>query len=236
MQGFKTSFTVDIHDVDFNGSAKASSLLKYIQSAAELQLTANGMSYEYLKNQNRAFIVSKIKMEISDKIGAYVPITATTYPATSRGYSFLRCYELIRDGETVARAVAVWALVDTESRALVRVNDFELGLETYDPIDIPMTRIVIPKNVMLVGNYKVNYGDTDQNKHMNNTRYPDIYASFMPMDKKRIKSITISYLKEAKMGELLRVESAEKDGVVYFRTLCEDGKINTEDEIELADI
>lgn len=236
MQGFKTNFTVDIHDVDFNGLAKASALLKYIQSAAQTQLTTNGMSYEDLRNQNRAFIISKIKMEISDEVRAYEPITATTYPATSRGYSFLRCYELVRDGEPVARAIAVWALVDTETRALVRVNDFELGLETYDPIDIPMTRIVMPKNLSQVGSYTVSYGDTDQNRHMNNTRYPDIYSSFISMDKKRIKSITISYLEEAKMGETLKVEKAEIDDVIYFRTIRENGKINTEAEIKLADI
>ena len=175
-------------------------------------------------------------MEIPQKLSAYEPVMATTYPATSRGYSFLRCYELVRDGEIIARAIAVWALVDTKTRSLVRVNDFELGLETYDPIDIPMTRIVIPKNTRTVGTYKVGYGDADQNRHMNNTRYPDIYASFMNMDGKRISSITVNYLEEARIGEILTVESIESDGTLYFRTVREDGKTNTEAEINLCEI
>ena len=56
MEYFNTQLTVDIHDVDFNGVARTSALMKYIQSAAQTQLTENGMSYDQLKNKKRAFI------------------------------------------------------------------------------------------------------------------------------------------------------------------------------------
>jgi acyl-ACP thioesterase len=71
---------------------------------------------------------------------------------------------------------------------------------------------------------------------MNNTRYPDMYSNFLPLDKKRIRSITISYMNEAPSGERLTVQRAYSDGSFYFRTLRQDGKINTEAEIQLADI
>ena len=236
MQDFRRDFMVDIHDVDFNGVARAASLMKYIQSAAQTQLTANGMSYEELKRKNRVFVLSKIKMEFTDTIRAYEPLTAITYPANSRGYSFLRCYKLKKDGITVGRAVAVWALLDTETHGLVRVNDFDLGLTTYDVLDIPLSRILIPADIAPVGKYTVNYADTDQNRHMNNTRYPDMYSSFLPLENRRIENITISYLAEAPMGDTLTVERAVKDGVFYFRTITSDGKLNTEAEITLTDI
>ena len=41
MIGFRKQIEVDVHDVDFNGVAKTSSILRYLQSAAEGQLTAN---------------------------------------------------------------------------------------------------------------------------------------------------------------------------------------------------
>lgn len=236
MQGFETKLKVDIHDVDYNGVARTSALMKYIQSAAQTQLTENGMSYDELRNKNRAFILSRIKMEFTDTVRAYEPLTALSFPCNSRGYSFLRCYKLIKDGVTIGRAASVWALVDTETRALVRVNDFDLGLDTYDPLDLPLTRIVIPGELKTVGEYRVNYADTDQNKHMNNTRYPDMYSQFLPLDGKRIESITISYANEAPFGDILTVESAETNGFYYFRTIRSDGKINTEAEIKLCDI
>ena len=236
MNDFRTKLTVDIHDVDFNGVARASALMRYIQGAAQTQLTENGMSYDQLKERKRAFILSKITMEFVESIRAYEPLTAVTFPCKSRGYSFLRCYKLERDGVTVGRAIAVWALVDTSCHGLVRVNDFDLGLDTYDPIDIPSPRIVIPSDIKTVGTYDVTYADTDQNRHMNNTRYPDMYASFLPLDGMRIETVSISYLNEAPMGEHLTVQRAEANGRFYFRTLRSDGKVNSEAEIRLTDI
>lgn len=233
---FRTNLTVDIHDVDFNGVARTSALMRYIQSAAQTQLTERGMSYDELRRHNRAFILSKIRMEFPETVRAYEPLCALTYPTESRGYSFLRCYELFRDGKTVGRALSAWALIDTEDHSLVRVNDFDLGLETYAPLDMPLTRLVIPKELDTLGSFNVCYGDTDQNRHMNNTRYPDMYSCFLPLEEKRIESITISYLNEAPMGDTLSVLGKEENGIYYFRTVRGDGKTNSEAEIKLCDI
>ena len=235
---FRTNLCVDIHDVDHNGIARTSSLMRYIQSAAQTQLTVNGMSYDELRRMNRGFILSRIKMEFTEPVRAYEPISAITYPCESRGYSFLRCYALEKDGRTIGRAVSIWALIDTETRSLVRVNDFELGLDTHEPHSLALTRFAVPSNMRKVGTYTVNYGDLDQNCHMNNTRYPDMYSNFLPLDGKRIRTISINYHNEAPRGERLRVELAEgADGNTYYiRTLREDGKINSEAEIFLENI
>ena len=236
MEIYKLGMNVDIHDVDFNGVAKTSSILRYIQSAAQSQLTENGMSYDELKRNNRAFILSKMKLEIARPLKAFTPIVSSTYPCDSRGYSFLRCYSLECDGLPVARALSVWALVDTESRSLVRVNDFDLRLPTLPANDLTIGHMRLPSALTDIGGYGVHYGDVDQNRHMNNTKYPDMYSNFLPLEGKWISSITISYLNEAVIGDKLRVQRAECDGRYYFRTVRGDGKINSEAEITLSDI
>jgi len=234
---FKTDITVDIHDVDFNGVAKLSSLMQYIQSAAQTQLTVNGMSYDELRRMNRAFILSKIKMEFTETVCAYDRVVATTYPCESRGYSFLRCYTLEKEGRTIGRAVSVWALLDTETRSLIRVNNFELGLVTHEPHDLSLSRFTLPTELIDIGSYHVNYADADQNRHMNNTHYPDMYSNYLPLEGKRIKTISINYANEAPMGEKLRIQRGiSDDGIYYFRTIRRDGKVNTESEIILTDI
>ena len=177
-----------------------------------------------------------MKMEFTADIRAYDRLVGVTFPCHSRGYSFLRCYKLMKGGETVGRAVSVWALIDTDTRALVKVNDFDLGLTTYDPLDYPISRFVMPKTLLEVGKYTVLYSDTDQNKHMNNTRYPDMYSNFLPLLGKRIEEIAINYMNEAPMGEQLTVYHAEVGEYHYFRTVRADGKVNSEAEIKLADI
>jgi len=43
MRFYEKKIEVDVHDVDYNGTARASSLMKYIQSAAQTQLTESGL-------------------------------------------------------------------------------------------------------------------------------------------------------------------------------------------------
>ena len=227
---------VDVHDVDYNGIAKTSSIMKYIQTAAQCQLTERGMSYDNLKERGRAFILSRVKLEVLKPLRAYAPLTAITYPCESRGYSFLRCYALECDGEVVAKAISVWALIDTESHALVRVNDFDLGLTTLPQNDLVLRAMKLPSAMTDIGGYGVHYGDVDQNRHMNNTKYPDMYSNFLPLQGKMIRSISINYSSEAQIGEKLRVQRGEEDGYFYFRTIRSDGMVNSEAQIELCDI
>ena len=236
MQDYRINLNVDVHDVDFNGVARTSSILRYLQSAAQTQLTENNMSYDQLYKKKRAFLLSRLKLEVTSPIKAHTPLTAITFPCESRGYSFLRCYALEADGVTVARAASVWALVDTETRMLVKVDDFNLNLPTLPPNDLTIGRISLPGELIDVGGYGVHYGDVDQNRHMNNTKYPDMYSNFLPLENKMIRSITINYSQEAAMGERLRVLRSEAGGIYYFRTVRADGRVNSEAERELCDI
>lgn len=233
---YRMKCEVDVHDVDYNGVAKTSSIMRYIQSAAQCQLTAGGMSYDNLRKRNRAFLLSRLKLEVLEPLRAYTPLTAITYPCESRGYSFLRCYALESDGRLVARAISVWALLDTESRGLVRVNDFDLGLPILPKNDLVLGAMKLPSTLTDIGGYGVHYGDVDQNMHMNNTKYPDMYSNFLPLSGRMIRSLTINYSKEAQIGEKLRVQRAEEGGLFYFRTLRSDGEVNSEAQIELSDI
>ena len=185
---------------------------------------------------NRCFVISKIKMEVLKPLRAFAPLTAITYPCESRGYSFIRCYEILQDGVSVAKAISVWALIDTENKSLVRVNEFDLNLPTYTPNELLIGHIKMPSELVDVGGYGVHYGDVDQNRHMNNTKYPDMYSNYLPLDGKMIKSITISYNNEATIGDKLRVSRAQIGDTFFFRTTRSDGKVNSEAQIELMDI
>ena len=159
---FRKNIEVNIHDVDHNGIARASALMKFIQTAAQDQLTENGMSYEQLKAMNRAFILSRIKMEFTESVHAYDRLTAVSYPCESRGYSWLRCYALEKNGKTIGRAVSIWALIDVSNHGLVKVSDFNLKLPTEAPDSLSLTRFHLPSAISVVGTYTVNYGDLDQ--------------------------------------------------------------------------
>jgi len=236
MSIYKTDIVVDIHDIDPNGVARFSALMRYIQACAQSQLSDNGMSYDNLRERNRAFILSKICMEFTEPVHVYDLLHAYSYPCESRGYSFLRCYTLEKDNKIIGRAASVWALIDTNSRSLVKVNDFPLGLTLHDHNGLAIQRFSLPTELIEVGTYTVNYADLDQNGHMNNTRYPDVYSNFLPLDGYRISQMTINYQNEAPSKERLKVYTASVGDIHYIRTVREDGKVNSEAEIRLVKI
>ena len=236
MIGYSHKITVDVHDVDFNGVCRTSSLMKYIQSAAQSQLTDAGLSYDELKSQGKAFILSRIRLEFSDSVRAYDELEAITFPCESRGFSFLRCYQLMKGNKCIGRAASIWALIDIEKHSLVKVSDFNLPLELGTHLDLTAGHIKMPSELIKVGEYTVTYGDLDQNRHVNNTKYADIFSNYLPLEGKRIESIAINYANEARWGEVLTVLMAEAEGIYYIRTIKADGKVNSEAEIRLLDV
>ena len=237
MSSFSFPITVDVHDVDYNGACRPSSLLRYIQSSAQMQLNAHGMSYnELYENRHRAFLLSRITLEFYEEVHEGDRLIAETFPVPSRGYSFLRCYQLWRDERIIGRAISAWALIDTEQRRLVRTTDFDLPLDHLPKLDLELLHIRVPAEATEVGEYTVTYSEVDQNRHMNNTRYADMYAHFLPMEGRRIASLTVSYMKEAPLGVTLRVLYAEVDGVHYFRTVLPNGETNSEARIVLCEL
>ena len=171
---YKRNFEVDMHDVDYNGVARTSALMRYMQTAAQCQLTDNGLSYDNLYGMQKAFLLSRITMEFTEAVRAYEHVSAYTFPCESRGYSFFRCYGLEKEGRPIGRAVSAWALIDTKNRGLVRVDNFDLGLTTHESNGLVLSRFLVPGDLVDVGEYLVGYGVTDQNRHMNNTTYPDM--------------------------------------------------------------
>lgn len=226
----------DIHDMDFNGVAKTSAVLRYIQTAAQNQLTENGLSYDNLYSKGLAFIISRMKLEIYKPISVYDRLIPTSFPCHSKGFIFPRCYTLERDGEIIARASSSWALINTETHSLVRTSSFTLPIETSDALDMDMMHERFPDGLEEVGTYTVSYQDLDQNRHLNNTKYADMFSNFLPLDKRRIASIDISYKNEARWKETLTVLRVSVGEKIYIRTVKPDGGINAEAIVTLADI
>ena len=232
-------FTVDSHDVDFNGVARASSLIRYMQESAEEHLRTCGTSNEALRKSGRAFLLSRFSVSFYESVWAYEQIEVQTWATESRGFSFGRCYRVLRDGVIVAEATSVWALVDVETRRPIRVNDFEIDLEPEDmlALDVP-PRVLCPQNeqMHLRAEHSVSYRELDANVHMNNTCYSDMLCNTLDMRGKRLFRMSINFINEAKLHDSLNIYCLKQKGDIYFRSLRSDGKTNIEAQLTLIEI
>ena len=206
------------HDTDANRVVTPTRILAYMQETGNLQCK----EYDFFLDQKRdengvAFILGSISMSIKKPIHAYENIKVNTWCKPARGYSFSRYFEVLRDGEVVAEASSLWALVDIHTKALVRGDE---GFDKYFPIDEPIPASSLPGRVRIkkdsplykVGERKITFSDVDYNMHMNNTKYPDMICDFIgDMQGKFVSGFSLSYLKEAALGETLSVYLGNTD-------------------------
>lgn len=229
-------YKVNAHDTDMNGVVSLTGILRYMQDSANCQMEDDGLSYDSLFSRGLAFVLSRLKLSVYHPIYSHDEIEVETWACESQGVSFNRCYAIKKNGEIMAEAYSVWALLDTKAHRLVRVSDFEGCYGEDSPVELDMAkRFRLPSdiNLALVGERTVEYQDVDMNRHMNNTRYGDILCGYLPrIEGHRVIQLEINYVSEAPLGETVKVYMAHgEDSTYYFRTVRDGGKTNIEAEI-----
>ena len=231
-------YITDSHDLDFNSVARTSALMHYVQESANAQHRNVGPTLEQIREDGFAFLVSRFSISVKRPILPYERLSVSTFTTESRGYSFNRIALIHIDGEEVAEAHSVWAMVDLENRRPQRVSDSAWFFEP-EAYTLPQSpRIVFPKDGVFDEPvlHRVSYGDCDLNMHMNNTKYVDMLCDLLPMENQFVSAFQIHFLNEAKHGDTLSLLHMQVDGKDVFRTLCSDGKVNVEAAISLSPI
>ena len=214
------------YDVLYNTTHKLSSLYKYFQQIAGDDLDAIGMTYESLLEKGIVFVLAKMKTVFYSPLRKNDEIVLKTCQRRIKGASFIRDYVLIKDGKTVAETSSYWVLMDINTRRLCRPSI--LGDSMYEPCELSSfeidERFAFPDAVE-VGNYRytVAFSDIDENRHMNNTRYPDLCLDAIGgiPENMYVSEVLIDYLTESKLGERLDVtfNKAPVDNEYYFSAL-----------------
>ncbi|MBO5415509.1 MAG: hypothetical protein J6A83_02620 [Clostridia bacterium] len=226
---YTENYKVKWHDTDAARRVRPSDILVYMQETANLQLQNSGNSLDKMRDeQGLAFILSKIKLIFHAPLHAYDEISARTWTCESRGYTFLRCFDIYRGDELIAEGISFWALVDLNTRRFVRADGFSLGVESDEPLAIDVPRRIKPPadEVAVLGERVIRYSDIDYNMHMNNTKYPNMLCDFMPIEKVgNIREMTLEFLHESALGDTLTFQGACADGRYYFKTVNTAGEV-----------
>ena len=248
---FSYKIKTNWHDTDANRCVRPSKIVEYMQETANRQCEDSGLPLDRLRDEHGlAFILGAISLNIKKPLHAYEDIEVRTWCKEAKSYIFNRYFEIERDGEVVAEAASTWVLIDLDKKTMVRADHYDIfgGKFYYDePVDPAalLKKARVPRELEMheVGKRRIAYSDIDYNMHMNNTRYPDMLCDFIeelssveaPM---RIKSLSLSYLKESALGATLTVSRSEMDGrgTVYVRTANEQGETCLEATAVLEEI
>ena len=152
-------FDVNSHDRDIFGNIRASSVIRYMQEAADLQLHNTGFSYDEMYRQGKAFILSRLNVSIYADLKPHDTLRAETWLSDSHGATFNRLYKLYRGDDLAAEGAAVWGLISIADRRICRVSetDCEIHADT-DTVGIDLPKRLSHKDGILHGlRYKRTY-------------------------------------------------------------------------------
>ena len=245
---YSEKYIINWHDTDANRIARTARLVEHLQELANRQCEVSGLPLDRLRDERGlGFILGALSMTVYKPLHAYDEVELVTWCRPARGYIFNRYFEIRKDGEVAAVASTSWVIVDVNKKEMVRISPDD-PMHTSFYYDEPVPQDTVPPKARIgrdielyeVGKRKIVYSDIDYNMHMNNTRYPDMICDFLSEmtsgDHTRVSSISLSYIKEAPLGETLTVlrSDADDDGRIFVRTLNELGEVCLEAVLTLT--
>ena len=124
---FEINLEVNAHDIDTNCNATPTSIVKYMMEAVDRNMLHCSPTYQDLLERGLSFVVSRTAVKVYRPLKEYEKITVSTWATESKNFSFPRSYVIKSGDETVAEAVAIWALIDTSQHKLVKGSDFSVA-------------------------------------------------------------------------------------------------------------
>ncbi len=199
-----------------NGTVRPSAVLRRLQQAARDDLNSFGISYQDLRDQNMAFVVSRMALEFFHPLEGEKELLLRTGPNPTRGATFPRSFVIEDQTGVLCRAMSLWALIDFEKKLLLRPSALPKEIPAVEDLSGGLSCLRLAKVQGEMPNAfesrKVYASMLDQNDHLNNCNYADLACDLLPEDCDEVKTIHLSFQKEARRNDVLLLDRFDRDG------------------------
>ena len=192
-------------ETDSEGKLTLLGLLNYFQDCSTFHSEEVGLGLKFMKEKRLAWVLSswQITTERYPELGEKVTIGTIPYGIRSfMGYR--NFFMLDRQGNYLAKANSLWALINLESGKPVAAS--QEMLEGYRPepqleMDYADRRIPVPQGGRILEPITVGPHLLDTNRHVNNGQYVAIAEDFLRQGQK-IRQMRAEYKKQAFLGDV----------------------------------
>lgn len=212
-----------------NGLLKHTELCNLLQLTAGYHAELGGLSFTDMQQQDQAWVLSRMRVEIDELPKWRDIITVKTWIYDLQGSRSIRALEMYLGDKKIAGSETFWAVFNTKLRrpeALTLPHEhFEkyperrATAESFKKIDISReSNLHIERKVVL--------SDLDIVFHANNVKYLEWCLDAIdpkPILKNRLASLDMNYMKELMLDDIVEITKGNRDGQDYF-TINKDGK------------
>ncbi len=220
---FTRKFLFRFGDCDQAGNASFYAVMKLFSELAGEDFERRGLGYDVLGARGQALLIARLRLSIHRMPVHTEQTVAVTWERGSKGPYFLRDFVLrSAGGELLLSASSQWFMVARASREVLRPGVLGFEQRQFDPrrADCPdCEKPARYENLMPLGTRPVYYSDLDANGHVNNAVYVKIAVDFLPetLRERMPAGVSVSFLKETKLGETLEIFGEETKGGCKIR-------------------
>lgn len=225
--------------VDFKAAEKGlllgnRAILEYLENIAGRHADSLKDGALNMDENHTAWILLDWKVEVLHRPSYGEELLVETW-----SHGFERCYGnryyTIKDstGRTCVEAIAKWVLMNTDKWSIARINPEVAARYQSEPerglsIDTSLSKMKVPESAELQSLYTVRRRDIDPFGHVHNTYYLDFAYEALPEDvyeKRLFDHIRISYKKEIRLGETVRLDYSRCENTHTVAITSEDGSL-----------
>lgn len=227
-KSYTKEYEINYYDVDKNLKVGMPRIIDILCDAGTRQSEELGADIDTLVKNNMAWVFYHYDVKIFRNPVYGEKIKATTEAVGFKKFYALRNYEM-RDanGNIIAEAKAIFLLINLEKRRMMRVPEDQYEIygagEISENFNPPKLEKLLEHKYEEV--FKVRYSDIDSNQHVNNTKYIDWALESIPeeiIDNYRLEEIKVTFQKECKYGEKIKVLTdirEEEDRIVTLHKI-----------------
>lgn len=217
-------FYVGLSDVNINKELTNTSLLKHLEDVAGIHSEIAGFGLTDIEKTRRSWILLGWKVKVLKRPLVNDTVIIKTWSRSIDKFYAFRDFE-IRDqyDDIVAIATSKWIFIDIDKGKIVKVTDDVIesykqeNKQVFEEYDLP--KLKEPENFELEADFKITRNLIDINKHVHNIHYLDIAKECMPENicfGNELNEFEITYKKEIKLGDTVKVEYKKEDDYHYI--------------------
>ena len=221
---YEREYRILSSDTDAKRRLRLSRLFTFLQEASIAHTTELGMGREKTLDRGLLWIVTLQQADIVRLPEYDERIRLFSWPGDTMHLLFPRYYRVEDEaGETIVRASALWALMDSATRRVVFPEEWGIEIvgERTGAEPAPPAAPRSPKDGE-TDIFTVPYSYVDLNGHMNNTRYFDLAEDRMPEELRAGSAARVraEYSREARLGDTVSLKSETADGTFLLLGEC----------------